>query len=125
MAREVKGDHLADPFLLAFQRLIDGDSHHVGSLRSGNDPLGLGKVHRRGEGGSLMYCSGLDAAVIVEGGNTGRHAMVSQTTGMDPWRYKGVSHCETLFRFPFSCRGEPLHLLAPPDPLIASLLYGS
>ncbi len=63
----------------------------MGRLRRRQDAFRLGELHRRFEGGHLAGGDRFDVAVVVEGADVRRHAVVAQPAGVDARRHEGVA----------------------------------
>ena len=95
---EVEEDQSLLPGLLRRLRLVEHCADRVSRLGTGDDPLAAGEADRGLERGRLLDRCGLDQALLDEGAEAGRVAVVAKAPGVDrggtkswPSVYIGIS----------------------------------
>ena len=91
VAAEVEEDGPLLPGLLRFEGEVDGRLDGVRHLRGRHDALGPGEHDASLEGRVLGVGPRLDEALVDEGGDDGRVAVVAQAAGVDAARHEGVA----------------------------------
>src|SRR5215213_10968731 len=91
MPAEIEEDCPCLARLPGLHRLVDGDADGMRWLWRRNDPFRTAEEHRRLERRTLLDGRRLDEPLVEQHAHQRRGTVVSQTTGVDTGRDKGVS----------------------------------
>src|SRR5262245_13397680 len=89
VAGEVEQDSLRLALFAAAYGLVDGAAHSVVRFRRRHNALTARELHPRLEARHLVVGTRLDQAELTEMRHDRRHAVVAQSTGVEPGRDEG------------------------------------